>query len=70
MINSGVDGFTKIRVLGQGGFGKVYQVKNEKDGRQYALKAMNDHKFTDQKVRANILQSAENEFNVLKELNK
>jgi serine/threonine protein kinase len=33
-----MDNFTKIRVLGAGGFGKVYLVKDKKKGNLYALK--------------------------------
>lgn len=36
------DGYTKIEVLGQGSFGKVYKVKENKTGKKYALKTFTD----------------------------
>ena len=53
--------FTPIKVLGEGGFGKVYLAEDRRKGIERAIKAINKNEFNG--------KLCEREFNILKELN-
>jgi CRP-like cAMP-binding protein/tRNA A-37 threonylcarbamoyl transferase component Bud32 len=49
----------KVRVLGHGGFGKVWLVKHKVTGAHYALKELNKRKIIDRKQIKNVLREKE-----------
>ena len=66
-IKIGTQEYKIIKVLGQGGFGKVYQVLNEKENKYYAikkilLKDLNEEQIETTQNEANILSNISSEY--------
>ncbi|CDW89282.1 protein kinase domain containing protein [Stylonychia lemnae] len=63
-----LEDFQTLRIIGQGSYGKVYLVKNIKNGLLYAMKILRKDKLVDQKnihtayIEKEILQTSEHQF--------